>query len=58
MAYMVELFSKPGEKMIDIGWPIGLLQVLWQLGSMVLYLILSVCPNIESKPCALTAVSD
>ncbi len=29
------------KKMIHIGWPIGLLQVLWQLGSMVLYLILS-----------------
>jgi putative MATE family efflux protein len=32
-------------KMIDIGWPIGLLQILWQLGSMVLYLILSVLPE-------------
>jgi MATE family multidrug resistance protein len=32
-------------KMIDIGWPIGLLQVLWQLGSMVLYLILSALPE-------------
>jgi putative MATE family efflux protein len=33
------------KKMIDIGWPIGLLQVLWQLGSMVLYLILSALPG-------------
>ena len=33
------------KKMIDIGWPIGLLQVLWQLGSMVLYLILSALPE-------------
>jgi len=33
------------KKMIDIGWPIGLLQVLWQLGSMVLYLILSALPQ-------------
>ena len=32
-------------KMINIGWPIGLLQVLWQLGSMVLYLILSALPE-------------
>ncbi len=28
-------------KMIAIGWPIGILQVLWQLSSMVLFLILS-----------------
>jgi MATE family multidrug resistance protein len=33
------------KKMIGIGWPIGLLQVLWQLGSMVLYLILSALPE-------------
>jgi putative MATE family efflux protein len=33
------------KKMIHIGWPIGLLQVLWQLGSMVLYLILSALPE-------------
>jgi MATE family multidrug resistance protein len=33
------------KKMINIGWPIGLLQVLWQLGSMVLYLILSALPE-------------
>ena len=33
------------KKMINIGWPIGLLQVLWQLGSMVLYLILSAFPE-------------
>jgi putative MATE family efflux protein len=28
-------------KMIAIGWPIGMLQVLWQFSSMVLFLILS-----------------
>jgi MATE family multidrug resistance protein len=28
-------------KMILIGWPVGLLQILWQLASMVLFLILS-----------------
>jgi len=33
------------KRMIHIGWPIGLLQVLWQLGSMVLYLILSALPE-------------
>jgi len=33
------------KKMVRIGWPIGLLQVLWQLGSMVLYLILSALPE-------------
>jgi MATE family multidrug resistance protein len=33
------------KKIINIGWPIGLLQVLWQLGSMVLYLILSALPE-------------
>lgn len=33
------------KKMIGIGWPIGLLQVLWQLASMVLFLILSALPE-------------
>ena len=32
-------------KMITIGWPIGMLQVLWQLSSMVLFLILSALPG-------------
>jgi putative MATE family efflux protein len=31
--------------MIHIGWPIGMLQVLWQLSSMVLFLILSALPE-------------
>jgi MATE family multidrug resistance protein len=44
------------KKMIDIGWPIGLLQVLWQLGSMVLYLILSALPEHQIETlAALTA---
>jgi len=33
------------KKMIQIGWPIGLLQVLWQLSSMTLFLILSSLPE-------------
>jgi putative MATE family efflux protein len=33
------------KKMIGIGWPIGLLQVLWQLSSMILFLILSALPE-------------
>ena len=33
------------KKMLDIGWPMGVLQVLWQLGSMVLFLILSLLPE-------------
>jgi putative MATE family efflux protein len=33
------------KKLADIGWPIGLLQALWQLGSMVLFLILSALPE-------------
>jgi MATE family multidrug resistance protein len=33
------------EKMANIGWPMGLLQILWQLSSMVLYLILSALPE-------------
>jgi putative MATE family efflux protein len=33
------------KKMIQIGWPIGLLQVLWQLASMTLFLILSSLPE-------------
>ena len=28
-----------------IGWPMGLLQILWQLGSVVLFLILSLLPE-------------
>ena len=32
-------------RMIGIGWPIGMLQVLWQLSSMVLFLILSALPE-------------
>ena len=32
-------------KIIRVGWPIGLLQVLWQLSSMVLFLILSSLPE-------------
>ncbi len=30
---------------LGIGWPMGLLQVLWQFGSMVLFLILSMLPE-------------
>jgi MATE family multidrug resistance protein len=33
------------KKMANIGWPMGLLQILWQLSSMVLYLILSALPE-------------
>ena len=33
------------KKIVSIGWPIGLLQVLWQLASMVLFLILSALPE-------------
>jgi putative MATE family efflux protein len=32
-------------RIIDIGWPMGALQVLWQLGSIVLFLILSALPQ-------------
>lgn len=37
------------KKVVSIGWPSGLLQVIWQLASMVLFLILSALPenNIE-----------
>lgn len=37
------------KRIADIGWPAGLLQILWQLGAMVIFLILSVLPrhNIE-----------
>ena len=45
MAGMKNISLTLVRKMIDIGWPIGLLQVLWQLGSMVLYLILSALPE-------------
>jgi len=33
------------KKMASIGWPMGLLQILWQLSSMVLFLILSALPE-------------
>jgi multidrug resistance protein, MATE family len=32
-------------KVFKIGWPMGALQILWQLGSMVLYVILSALPE-------------
>jgi MATE family multidrug resistance protein len=35
----------PVKRMVSIGWPIGFLQVLWQLSSMVLFLILSSLPE-------------
>jgi len=35
----------PVKRIIRIGWPIGLLQALWQLASMVLFLILSALPE-------------
>jgi MATE family multidrug resistance protein len=39
-------FSLKNVKQIaSIGWPIGMLQVLWQLSSMVLFLILSTLPE-------------
>ena len=39
-------FSRdPVKRMVRIGWPIGLLQVLWQVASMILYLILSALPQ-------------
>jgi multidrug resistance protein, MATE family len=33
------------KKVASIGWPMGLLQILWQLSSMVLFLILSALPE-------------
>lgn len=33
------------KKIAGIGWPLGLLQILWQLASMVLFLILSALPE-------------
>lgn len=37
------------KKVVNIGWPSGLLQIIWQTASMVLFLILSALPenNIE-----------
>jgi len=37
------------KKIVNIGWPMGMVQVLWQLGAAVLFLILSALPanNIE-----------
>jgi multidrug resistance protein, MATE family len=33
------------KNIMNIGWPMGVLQILWQLGSMVLFLILSAMPE-------------
>ena len=33
------------KRMFNIGWPMGALQILWQLGSMALFLILSMLPE-------------
>ena len=33
------------KKMLSIGWPMGALQILWQLGSVALFLILSMLPE-------------
>jgi len=35
----------PVRRVLRIGWPIGVLQALWQLASMVLFLILSALPE-------------
>ncbi len=32
-------------RIIDVGWPMGALQVLWQFGSLVLFLIISELPE-------------
>ncbi len=32
-------------KIVSVGWPSGLLQVLWQFGAMAIYLILSTLPK-------------
>ena len=42
---VVRFSIDPARKMIAIGWPIGMLQVLWQLSSMALFLILSLLPE-------------
>jgi len=33
------------KKIFNIGWPAGLLQILWQLGAMVIFLILGALPQ-------------
>ena len=45
MTGVMEFSMDQVRKMITIGWPIGMLQVLWQLSSMVLFLILSALPE-------------
>jgi MATE family multidrug resistance protein len=45
MAWVRKFSLDPVRKMATIGWPIGMLQVLWQLSSMVLFLILSALPE-------------
>jgi putative MATE family efflux protein len=37
--------SSAVRRIIDIGWPMGALQVLWQLGSIALFLIISALPE-------------
>lgn len=45
MTHRVKFSMEPVRKMLAIGWPIGMLQILWQLSSMVLFLILSALPE-------------
>ena len=41
----IRFSADPLKKIVRIGWPMGVLQVFWQLSSMVLFLILSALPE-------------
>lgn len=46
LMYSTKKFAwDPVKRVLHIGWPIGVLQALWQLASMVLFLILSALPE-------------
>jgi multidrug resistance protein, MATE family len=40
-----EYSARTMKKIVSIGWPMGILQVLWQLNSMAIFLILSALPK-------------
>ncbi len=45
MADLRKYSARTMKRIVNIGWPMGLLQVLWQLNSMVIFLILSTLPR-------------
>ncbi len=45
MSSRVRFSLKTARDIVRIGWPAGVLQILWQVGAMVLFLIIAVLPR-------------